>query len=77
MAAKFKILLGLTVTLTMSLTPANAEKVLQGEVCSARVHALTTAIDWQKNLDDAEEIARKENKLIFWMHMLGKIDGAT
>jgi hypothetical protein len=41
------------------------------------VHALTSDIDWYKNLNKAEDEAQKSGKLIFWLHILGKIDGAT
>jgi len=60
-----------------TVAPARAEKVLQGEVCSANVHKLTTDIDWYKNLHKAEDAAKKDGKMIFWVHMVGKIDGAT
>ena len=62
---------------SLSIPAANAEKVLEGQVCSARVHALTSEIDWYKNLNKAEEAAQQQGKLVFWVHMLGKIDGAT
>ncbi|HEY9732332.1 MAG TPA: hypothetical protein V6C89_10495 [Drouetiella sp.] len=61
----------------LSIPAAQAEKVLEGQVCSARVHALTSDIDWYKNLNKAEDEAQKSGKLIFWLHILGKIDGAT
>jgi hypothetical protein len=56
---------------------AEAEKVYTGEVCTLQVHKLTSDIAWQTKLNVAEDQAQKENKLVFWMHMLGKIDGAT
>ncbi|CAN5378062.1 hypothetical protein BH10CYA1_BH10CYA1_20760 [soil metagenome] len=62
---------------SLSVPAARAEKVLEGQVCSARVHALTSEIDWYKNLDKAEDAAKQQGKLVFWVHMLGKIDGAT
>ena len=62
---------------SLSIPAANAEKVLEGQVCSARVHTLTSEIDWYKNLNKAEEAAQQQGKLVFWVHMLGKIDGAT
>jgi hypothetical protein len=62
---------------TSTVMPAWAEKVLEGEVCSANVHKLTTEIDWYKNLHKAEDAAGKDGKMIFWVHMVGKIDGAT
>jgi hypothetical protein len=56
---------------------ALAETVYQGSVCSSRVDTLTTQIDWYTDLKKAEKDAQEQNKLVFWMHMLGKIDGAT
>jgi hypothetical protein len=80
MAKNFhKFLAGLLLSSQIGLIPiaANAETVYQGSVCSSRVNTLTNQIDWQTNLKDAENLAREQNKLVFWMHMLGKIDGAT
>lgn len=72
-------MLGVLLSLGVSLSApaAHAEKVLEGQVCSARVHALTSDIDWYKNLNKAEDAAKQQGKLVFWVHMLGKIDGAT
>ncbi len=58
-------------------SPAKAEKVLQGQVCEENVHKLTNDIDWYKNLHKAEDAANEQGKLILWVHMVGKIDGAT
>jgi len=41
------------------------------------VAVLTTAISWKTSLADAKEIARRDHKMIFWMHMLGDLNGAT
>jgi hypothetical protein len=64
-------------TICSGSAPAGAEVVLQGAVCSERVHELTSNINWYNDLAAAEAQARQDGKLIFWMHMLGKIDGAT
>ncbi len=68
------ILAGLTLP---AAPPAQAEQVYQGAVCSMNVHKLTGEITWYKDLSKAEAAAAEQNKLVFWMHMLGKIDGAT
>jgi len=73
-------LTGALVALNLSLfsnSLAFAEPVLNGYVCSERVHKLTSDITWFKSLDQAEQAAHSQGKLIFWVHMLGKIDGAT
>jgi hypothetical protein len=54
-----------------------AKTVLNGEVCSANVHKLTSEMTWYKSLSKAEDDAGREGKLIVWVHMLGKIDGST
>ena len=59
------------------LTASARSPMLSGTVSEERVHALTTEIDWYHNLHKAEDEARKEGKLVFWMHMLGHIDGCT
>jgi hypothetical protein len=63
------------------IQPTQTEKplqtVLSGSVCSERVHELTTAMPWFTDLHKAEDQARAQNKLVFWLHMVGKIDGAT
>lgn len=62
----------------LSSAPAySAREVLTGQICDARVHQLSTQIDWHDNLRKAEAEAEQNGKLIFWMHMLGHIDGAT
>jgi hypothetical protein len=71
----FTLLLAGTAALTQ---PAfSAKPVLTGEICDTRVHQLTTQIEWYDNLHKAESEAQKQGKLVFWMHMLGHIDGAT
>ncbi len=56
---------------------AYAEKVIPGAVCSVQSHKLSTEIEWYKSLSKAKDAAQQEGKLIVWIHMVGKIDGAT
>jgi hypothetical protein len=48
-----------------------------GQDVKRDVATLTTAISWKTSLSDAKELARKEGKMVFWMHMLGDLNGAT
>jgi len=41
------------------------------------VALLTTAISWKSSLAEAKEAARKEGRMVFWMNMLGDLNGAT
>ena len=58
---------------------ANAvpSRMVDGKDAFDRVTKLTTQIPWYTNLDYAEKMAQKENKPIFWMHMLGPLNGKT
>ena len=83
MVKKTRTKLTLSATIVLAATtgllslPSYAEPVLQGTVCSERVHELTSDIHWYNDLKEAEAQAQQQGKLVFWMHMLGKIDGAT
>jgi len=48
-----------------------------GQDVKKDVQLLTTAISWKTSLDDAKALARKDGKMVFWMHMLGDLNGAT
>jgi hypothetical protein len=40
-------------------------------------HIVNTGVHWHTSLEDAQAEAKKSGKLVFWIHMLGTIDGAT
>lgn len=56
---------------------AQTPRFVPGNVNRAQTTKLTSEIHWYQNLSMAEAQARKEGKLVFWMHMLGQLDGAT
>ncbi|MCI0342838.1 MAG: hypothetical protein L0216_17130 [Planctomycetales bacterium] len=43
----------------------------------SRVEALTTRIRWETSLEAALARGRREGKPVFWMNMLGRLDGTT
>ena len=58
---------------------ARAERitVLPGEEASKNAFVTNKGIRWYTSLAAAEAEAKKEGKLVFWVHMLGTMDGAT
>lgn len=34
-------------------------------------------INWHKNIDEARQEAGKTGRMVFWVHMLGSMDGKT
>lgn len=69
--------IALTIGISTISTSTSASPVYTGQVCSTNVEKLTSQISWSRNLDDVKEEAAKENKLIVWIHMVGKLDGFT
>jgi len=65
--------------LFMLLSPAAdaAPEVYSGYISRQQVDKLTCDIHWYNNLKKAQEAAQEQGKLIVWVHMVGKIDGAT
>ena len=53
------------------------QKVIPG--CDAKKNAqkLVTQVSWSKSLEEAKSRAQQQGKLIFWMHMLGSLEGDT
>jgi hypothetical protein len=48
-----------------------------GEQNFRNVSALTSEMRWYDGLAQAEWEAKREGKLVFWLHMLGNLSGAT
>lgn len=73
--------LPLLVALSSGAGPAlavpNAPKLIPGNVAHDQMTKLTSEIHWYQDLRQAESSARSQGKLVFWMHMLGHLDGAT
>jgi hypothetical protein len=40
-------------------------------------HLVNKGMHWHTSLEDAQAEAKKTGKLVFWIHMLGTMEGAT
>ena len=49
--------------------------VVPGALVEKKVEKLSEKIDWQTSLDEAKSLAQKQHKPIFWIHVLGDLDG--
>jgi hypothetical protein len=56
---------------------ADTVNVVPAEEARREAHVVNKGITWHTSLAEAQSEARKQGKLVFWMHMLGTIDGAT
>ncbi|MBN8661128.1 MAG: hypothetical protein K2Y32_02700 [Candidatus Obscuribacterales bacterium] len=74
-----KRLLALAMLAACTLTlPAQAgPKLITGTEQWENVNYLLTEIPWYQSLSQAQEAARQKGKMVFYMHILGKLNGAT
>ena len=55
--------------------PAGNGQVVAGETVERHVEALTQKIHWNRTLDEALAQAKRERKIVLWLHMKGDLDG--
>lgn len=71
------IIIAATLLLMQPACLAQGPRLLSGSVSEERVAQLSSQINWHTSLSQALQDAQRQNKLVVWVHMLGKIDGAT
>ncbi len=64
-------------TMAMGGAALAGPQLLDGNVSANRVENLVTQIQWNRSLPQAEAQAAQQGKMIFWVHMLGDMSGAT
>lgn len=76
--AVYTAVVGLVILFSQSL-PASAKgpMIVPGAEAYQRESQLVREIPWYKSLPQAEAIAQKQGKMIFWVQMLGDMAGAT
>jgi hypothetical protein len=62
---------------TSPTNAANTRHLITGSQNTERTNRLTSEIRWHRSVSQAEEDARREGKLVFWVNMLGTLSGAT
>jgi hypothetical protein len=63
---------------SFAFAPAGrAEGVVMSGEASRNAHVVNKGVKWHTSLEEAQTQAKKDGKLVFWLHMLGTMDGAT
>ena len=70
-------LLFVVLAVAPGLRAADQPPKIPSKVVEKQVKKLTSKVHWYDSLEEATEKARKENKLVFWLHALGDLDGTT
>ncbi len=72
-----RIFLSLAALSLFAIQQVAAVPLIKGDEAAYRVRELATGINWYTNLPQALSEGARTGKPIVWIHMLGKIDGAT
>lgn len=51
--------------------------VMTGDVAKENVQKVTSEIRWNSNLNSALAQAKRQNKMVLWIHLVGNLSGAT
>lgn len=58
-------------------TPAQNKNLLPGYVAKENIEKVNSEIHWNTDLNQALAEGRQSHKMVLWLHMIGKMDGAT
>lgn len=51
--------------------------VMPGDVAKENVQKVTSEIHWNSNLNSALAQAKRQHKMVLWVHLVGNLSGAT
>lgn len=63
--------------LVASSASAQHMEVVTSDKAASQSKLTSKNINWLTSLEDAKALAKQQGRLIFWVHMLGNIDGYT
>ncbi|MBX9692714.1 MAG: hypothetical protein K2Z81_10045 [Cyanobacteria bacterium] len=51
--------------------------LIPGYVAKDNINKVNSGLNWNTNLNHALDQARAQGKMVFWVHLVGKMEGAT
>lgn len=69
--------LALGASLTMPFDAWAKPRLMEGSVAKENICTVNNEIRWNTNLSQALEQARRENKMVLWIQMIGQMSGST
>ena len=67
--------MALLAILAFAFVGTSVKAEVAGTTVEKRVTKVMKTIRWQPDLKSAQEKAKKEKKLVFWMQIVGDLDG--
>jgi hypothetical protein len=63
--------------LAVAASSALGQALLMGDQVKQSVNKVNSELKWNTSLEQCKWQAKKEGKLVFWLHMLGSLNGYT
>ena len=67
-------LIALVMTASPDVSAGDYYNMLSGVEAEKRIERLTTQIQWHRNLEEALAEAKKTDKPVFWLQLVGDLD---
>ncbi|MBX9669392.1 MAG: hypothetical protein K2X93_17355 [Candidatus Obscuribacterales bacterium] len=76
---KKSLALALAIASTISMASADAKtaRFLEGNVAKENIDRVNSSIRWNTSLYQALDQARREDKMVLWVQMIGQMSGST
>ncbi len=76
---KKSLALAMAVASTVSMASADAKtaRFLEGSVAKENIDRVNNNIHWNTSLYQALDQARREDKMVLWIQMIGQMSGST
>jgi hypothetical protein len=55
----------------------SSNRFIQGSVAKENIDRVNSSVQWNTSLYPALEQARRENKMVLWVQMIGQMSGST
>lgn len=63
--------------INVPVNAADPSAVVPSDEAGKNAFVVNKGMKWHTSLEEAQAKAKQEGKLVFWVHMLGTMDGAT
>ncbi|MDZ4834262.1 MAG: hypothetical protein SGJ27_10845 [Candidatus Melainabacteria bacterium] len=70
-------LAAVNVPLSVEAKPMSSNRFIQGSVAKENINRVNSSIHWNTSLNQALDQARRENKMVLWVQMIGQMSGST
>lgn len=77
LAVVFALASSLSLALDAEAKMGMSSKLIEGSVAKENIDKVNGNIRWNTNLAQALEQARRENKMVLWIQMIGQMSGST